>query len=323
MLNPKVTVLMSVFNEENYLKPAIESILNQTFSDFEFLIIDDGSEEPIEDVVRSYKDPRIRSIRQENIGLTRSLNKGLLLAHGTYVARMDADDLCGADRLALQVEQAEANPKLDLIGSFFDIIDQNGELIETKELIEDPIYRLWRLQFHNNYAHGTVILKKEAVIGAGMYDENLLYAQDYDLWSRISKKGNTEIVPEVLYHYRLIQKSGQASVRNYDAQLAATIGISDRNLRGCNPNLSNTDLVELRALYWKLQIQGPTLNAIKALSETLQGFCQRYAINHRDKANLIKTVAKDAIGEIKKSNLIPIAEKGLALHELQPLLWTG
>ena len=285
MLNPTVTVLMSVFNEQTYLRAAIESILNQTFSDFEFLIIDDGSKEPIENLIAEYKDGRIRSFRHENMGLARSLNEGLRLASGTYIARMDGDDVCRSDRLELQIRQMAAHPQIDLLGSFFDIVDENGKLIETKELIRDPIYRLWRLQFHNNYGHGTVILNKQSVIDAGMYDETLLYAQDYDLWSRISRKDNTGMIPEVLYHYRLVQQSGQASVRNYDAQLAAAINISNRNLQACNPSLSEAECVEIRALYWKFQIEDVTVDGLKVFPATLDGFCRRFNISAADMEN--------------------------------------
>ena len=320
MLIPKVTVLMSVFNEQTYLRAAIESILGQTFSDFEFLIIDDGSEEPIEDIISNFKDSRIRSFRQENMGLARSLNKGLQLAEGNYVARMDADDVCRPDRLELQIRETAAHPQIDLLGSFFDIVDENGDLIETKEIFGDPIYRLWRLQFHNNYGHGTVILKKRSVMDAGMYDERLLYAQDYDLWSRISRKENTGIIPEVLYHYRLVQQSGQASVRNYDAQLAAAVSISNRNLQACNPSLSEAECVELRALYWKFQIEGVTVKGVKALPATLEGFFRRYGINSVDQRILAGSVKQDAIAEVEKSKLIPNDEKHSTVDELEGLL---
>ena len=320
MMNPKITVLMSVFNEQTYLREAVESVLSQTFGDFEFLIIDDGSEEPFEDFINQYRDPRIRVFRQENIGLARSLNRGLRLARGDYIARMDADDVCRTDRFDLQIKEMEAYPQIDLLGSFFDVIDENGRLIETKELIKDPVYRLWRLQFHNNYGHGTVMLKKQAVLRQGMYDDTLLYAQDYDLWSRISRKENTGIIPEVLYHYRMFDQSGQASVRNYDAQLAAAISISNRNLRACNPRLSETDCMEVRAQYWKFQIAGVTTRGLKALPGTLKGFCNRYEISGADQRDLIEKVERDAVEEVEKSSLIPCGEKQFVMHELKQSL---
>ncbi len=308
---------MSVLNEQAYLREAVESVLSQTFGDFEFLIIDDGSEEPFKDLISEYRDARIRLFRQENIGLTRSLNRGLRLARGDYIARMDADDVCRFDRFDLQIKEMEAHPQIDLLGSFFDVIDEKGQLIETKELITDPIYRLWRLQFHNNYGHGAMMLKKQSILKQGAYDETLLYAQDYDLWSRISRKENTGIIPEALYHYRMFEQSGQASVRNYDAQLAAAIDISNKNLRACNPNLSQTDCMEIRALYWKFQIAGVTIRGLKALPETLEGFCRRYEIHEADRTRLIKRVARDAIEEMEKTSLIPAHDKQRVMDELE------
>ncbi len=250
-MNPKVTVLMSVFNGEEFFPAAVESILGQSFGDFEFLIIDDGSSEPINKILHAYNDDRITLHRQENMGLARSLNKGFRLARGKYVARMDADDISTPDRLKIQVAAFDGQPDLDLVGSFFDVVDGLGQVIERKELITEPIYRLWRLQFHNNYGHGTMMLRTSAVLKVGMYDESLRYAQDYDLWSRLSRKENTNIVPDVLYYYRMVEQSQQASVKNYDEQLAAAVLISNRNLKQCNPGLADAGCMEVRALYWR------------------------------------------------------------------------
>ena len=206
MPSPKVTVLMSVFNGSAHLRPSVESILNQTLSDFEFLIIDDGSSEPVSEIILDYQDDRIRLVRQENCGLTRSLNKGLNLARSPLIARMDADDISLPERLEIELEMITRNQELDFVGTFFDVIDECENLVQKKELIRDPVYRLWRLMFHNNYGHGTMLFRKSAVINAGMYDVSLRFAQDYDLWSRISKKNNNTIIPEYLYRYRMNEK---------------------------------------------------------------------------------------------------------------------
>lgn len=308
MNHPKVTVLMSVYDDQGYLAQAVESILNQSFRDFEFLIIDDGSTMPLA-ALESLVDPRITVHRQENAGLTRSLDKGIALAAGEFIARMDADDVSFPHRLEAQVNALESNVNLDLVGSFFDIIDGEGKLIERKELITDPIYRLWRLQFHNNYGHGTVMFRKSAVIDIGMYDEKLLYAQDFDLWSRLSRKDNTDIVPEVLYGYRLIEQGQQASVKNYDAQLATAIRISNRNLRACNPDLTEKDCEEVRALYWKFQLDTFTSNAMKLLPATFAGFCKRYGINGEERSRLAQMVEGNVAGELGKVENLPADER--------------
>jgi glycosyltransferase involved in cell wall biosynthesis len=315
--DPKITVLMSVYNGMKYLPQAIESILGQSYEEFEFLIIDDGSTEPVADLITAYRDDRIVLIEQENVGLTKSLNRGFHLARGEYVARMDADDVSHPRRLEAQVAELGQDRALDLVGTFFEVIDQEGGVLETKNLIEDPIYRLWRLLFHNNYGHGTVLLRKQAVIEVGMYNEALRHAQDYDLWSRLSGKANTAIVPEVLYSYRMVHESDQTSVKNYDSQLLAAIGVSNRSLMACNADLSEDDCEEVRALYWKFQRDTVTVQSIEAIPRTLEGFCQRYGIDGHDKARLMQDVLRDAQTEVKQQEQAMSRDFASALNELR------
>lgn len=299
MSNPQITVLMSVFNGSDYLPVAVESILNQSFTDFEFLIIDDGSSEPVIDDILSYGDDRIRTIRQENMGLTKSLNTGISLARGEYVARMDADDISLPDRLKNQFKVISRSKRLDLVGTFFEIIDEKGNLVQKKELIIDPVYRLWRLQFHNNYGHGSMVFRKSSIIKVGMYDSRLRFAQDFDLWSRISKKDNTHIIPEFLYRYRMNTKGEQASVKNYDDQLQAAICISDRNLKGCNPILDDQDLIDLRSLYWEFQLPKVSPRAPVLARETLETFCLKYDVDTDERKCLEEFISKDVAAAIR------------------------
>ncbi len=182
---------------------------------------------------------------------------------------------------------------MDLVGTFFEIIDKNGDVVQKKELITDPIYRLWRLLFHNNYGHGTVMFRKSTVIGAGMYDTRLRFAQDFDLWSRISKKDNTHIIPEILYKYRMNTEGEQASVKNYDDQLQAAIWISDRNLKSCNPELEDQDLIDLRSLYWEFQLPNVSERAPGLARKTLKTFCDKYNLDNDEKRDLENRVELD------------------------------
>ncbi|MHB8203147.1 MAG: glycosyltransferase [Desulfomonilaceae bacterium] len=299
MSHPQVTVLMSVFNGSAHLGAAVESILNQSFTDFEFLIIDDGSTEPVCDRIRNFGDDRIRLVTQENRGLTKSLNKGLALAEAEYVARMDADDISLPDRLEKQFEIISSSSRLELIGTFFSIIDEHGNILKGKELIIDPIYRLWRLLFHNNYGHGTIMFRKSSIVRVGMYDTQLRFAQDFDLWSRISKKDNTFVIPEFLYQYRMNSNSEQASVKNYDDQLQAAIWISDRNLKSCNPKLTERDLVELRSLYWEFQMPSVSGRAPVLAVETLKAFCNKYDLDVSERNCLASRLALDLAENVK------------------------
>lgn len=309
---PIVTVLMSVYNGKTFLSEAVSSILTQTFRDFEFLIINDGSSEPVDGVIASFKDERIRLVNQENVGLTRSLNRGLSLARAEYVARMDADDVSLPERLQAQVEALDSDKNLDLVGTFFHVIDGSGKIIEKKALITDDIYRLWRLQFHNNYGHGTMMMRKNSVIKAGNYDEDLQFAQDYDLWSRVSTSSNTRILPKPLYLYRMVEHGRQASVRNYDAQFASAVGISDRNLISCNTNLTREQCTEIRALYWKFQREHLSEEGLRLVPETLSGFCRHYGLTPEERAKLAARVALDVTNEARTSPAVaPIVLAGV------------
>ena len=309
MTHPKVTVLMSVYNGRRYLADAIRSILDQTCTEFEFLIIDDGSIDPIDDIVSAFSDPRIRLLCQANTGLTRALNRGLTSACGEYVARMDADDLSDPARLGAQLGAMESDAHLDLVGCFFDVVDKDGRRLDSKKPFVDPVYRLWRLQFHNNYGHGSVMMRKSAVVEAGMYDATLRYAQDYDLWSRLSTKDNTKMIPRVLYKYRLVGNGAQTSVRNYDAQLATAIQISNRNLKLCHPDLDDTDCAEVRALYWEFQFEHVSREGLMLLPATFEGFCRRFGLMPLQKEGLARRVAADALDGIATSSRISDSER--------------
>ncbi len=271
----------------------MDSILGQTFDDFEFLIIDDGSTEPVADIIEAYHDCRVMFIRQRNMGLTRSLNRAIDLALGDYVARMDSDDISDLKRLEKQFTEVTQNPRLDMVGTFFDIIDENDSLIRSRELIVDPLYRLWRLQFHNNYAHGAMLMKKAAVQSIGKYDPSLKFAQDYDLWRRLSKKDNTLIIPEYLYKYRLIENSAQASVKNYDDQLEAAITISNNNLRSSMVSLTDEELIQVRSVYWNFQEPSVSSAGLRLVPGLFEGFCERYGIDKDQRLNLWSVIEKD------------------------------
>src|SRR5690606_37374672 len=127
---PRVTVLLAVHNGERYIQEAIDSILAQTFGDFELLIVNDGSTDATRDLVLSYSDDRIRLVDNDhNIGLPKSLNRGLRLAKGRYIARLDADDISEPDRLAAQVSFLQANPDVAMVGSWYRKIDGEGNTL--------------------------------------------------------------------------------------------------------------------------------------------------------------------------------------------------
>ena len=204
MKNPKVTVLMSVYNGGKYLQEAIDSILGQTFKDFEFLIINDGSTDKTGEILKSYNDPRIKIINNnKNIGLTKSLNKGLKLARGEYIARQDADDISLPTRFEEELKFFEKNSNVALVGTDYFLINEKDEIIHTVNCFTENRKLKEKLLEGNQFAHGSIIFKKECVEKVGMYREEFKFAQDFDFTLRISEEFDVANIPKSLYKWRI------------------------------------------------------------------------------------------------------------------------
>ncbi len=203
---PKVTVLMSVYNGEKYLREAIDSILNQTFKDFESIIINDGSTDSSREIILSYNDPRIRLIDNEkNTGLTHSLNKGLQLAKGEYIARQDADDISLPERLERMTDFLDKNKDVELLGSSFINIDEKGKELSVSLLNTDDKEIKNMLLSGNHF--GFEMFRKRVMEKVGFYREEFRYAQDYDLALRIAEVSKVANIKEPLYKYRITPNS--------------------------------------------------------------------------------------------------------------------
>lgn len=186
---PKVTILMPVFNGEEYLRQAIVSILEQTFTDFEFLIINDGSMDSSVDIIQSYDDERIRLIHnKKNLKLISTLNKGIRLSRGQYIARMDCDDISHPERIAKQVAFMEANPEVGVLGTGIFIIDRNGKRKYKFRYPTKHNFLHWSLCFYSPIVHPAVMIRKNLLMKVGGYDHGMVHAEDYDLWRRLIKK---------------------------------------------------------------------------------------------------------------------------------------
>jgi glycosyltransferase involved in cell wall biosynthesis len=204
---PEITVLMPVFNGEKYLKDAIESILRQTFTNFEFLIINDGSSDNTVSIIESYADARIHLIHNEkNLGLIASLNKGVELASGTYIARMDCDDISFPERLAKQLEVFKTNPDIDILATQMLLINSEGFKtgmwsgdtgIKSSEAIKRKLIKECCI------AHPSVMVRS-SLIRQYFYDAKQKGAEDWDLWLRMASDGkNFFKINELLLKYRV------------------------------------------------------------------------------------------------------------------------
>jgi len=197
---------MSVYNGEKYLGEAIESILNQTFSDFEFLIIDDGSKDNSLHIIKSYDDDRIRLVvNEKNIGQSATLNKGIQIAFGKYIARMDQDDISAPMRLMREVDILNLSPEIGLVSTNYYVINANGFISETpllkKTLTGGEVE--WRLFWGNPIVHPSVMYRSELVKLLSGYSENYSYhLEDYVLWFRFLEISKVTVIKEPLFYLR-------------------------------------------------------------------------------------------------------------------------
>jgi hypothetical protein len=207
--SPRVSVVLPVYNGLPYLHAAISSILSQSFEDFELIVIDDGSVDGSASVLDDFNDQRIRFFQQANQGLARTLNHGISLACGTYVARQDADDLSHPDRLAMQVAHMEAQPDCVLLGTWAEIIEVDRRVNRFhRHSVEDAELRYLML-FNNPFVHSSVMLRKSSLTRVGGYttEPDRQLTEDFELWSRLARVGSIANLGEVLVSYREIPGS--------------------------------------------------------------------------------------------------------------------
>lgn len=194
---------MSVYNSEKSLKRAVDSILNQTFSDFEFIIIDDCSTDNSWNILQEYEkqDKRVRIFRNEkNLGLAENLNKGLKLSKADIVARMDSDDYSHPKRLEKQYSFLLKKPNVDILGTGINLI-VNDKCIKPYFYPTNHIEIIKLMQKMSPLAHPTVMYKKDVILSVGGYNKNLKRTEDYDLWLRLKDKVNFANLDEVLLDY--------------------------------------------------------------------------------------------------------------------------
>lgn len=206
---PLVSVVMAVYNGESYLPAALESILQQTYRNLEIILINDGSTDGSSKILSDFsrRDSRIILVDQENSGLTRALIRGMGLATGQFVARMDADDYSHPARIEKQLDVLLNDPSKDAVSCGINYIYDDGAIVpqgvpEREDLVP------WFMNFYNEIAgHGQIFMRRDAYLDSGGYDAQFKYAQDYDLFSRMFKRANVAFIPEHLYDYRI---SGQS-----------------------------------------------------------------------------------------------------------------
>ncbi|NHC12723.1 glycosyltransferase [Motilibacter deserti] len=223
---PLVSVLLAVYNGERYVAAAVESVLAQTYGRLELIVIDDGSTDGTLAILKGFEDPRVRLVSRENRGLVTTLAEAASLARGTYLARMDADDLSRRDRLARQVQFLESHPDVVLVGSDYTLIDEHGSPVHVTSFLAHPHDLKTAQVVGNQFGHGCVLMRADAYAAVGGYDTGLPQAEDMDLWSRLSHVGEVANLPEPLYAYR-DNPDGISSTQT-DEQRAYALALRDR-----------------------------------------------------------------------------------------------
>lgn len=224
--SPRVTVLMPVYNGGEYLREAIESILGQTFRDFDFLIIDDGSTDRSAEVIGAYQDTRIRSVHNEtNLGLIATLNKGLDLAEGEFVCRMDQDDISLPERLTRQVAFMENRPEVAVCGSWFRKFGAGSSKVVRWRTDPDGIR--CGLLFDSMVGHPTVMLRRDFLRKYDLrYDPAYMNAEDFALWVKVAEHADLANLGEVLLNYRVHPAQITQSASAGQRETAGTIRLA-------------------------------------------------------------------------------------------------
>lgn len=252
MIQPKVTVLIPAYNVERYVLETLKSVSSQTFRDFEILVIDDGSSDRTAEILAQHAacEPRLVVHRQANAGISAALNKGIELARGRYIARIDGDDLMLPDRLAKQVEFLDAHPDAGFCASCLDLIDAQGRVFGQHDY--GPRDESELASFHDRgiplvYTHPSVMLRTDAVRAAGGYDKAREPCEDMDLFCRLVRAGKPGyVLPERLIRYRV--HGGSISAQKTERQVLMQELIKEEHLGLLPPGIRGlTDYVGLRA----------------------------------------------------------------------------
>ncbi len=202
----QISILLSVHNNERFIREAVLSLLGQTFRDFELLIVDDASTDTTPQILRELaeQDSRIRVLTNAmNLGLTKSLNLALAQTHSDFIARMDADDIALPHRLEKQLAFLNAHPDIDVVGTAYEWIDGDSHVIGQPNIVTDPDELHRALPRTNPLLHSSVMMRQSALDRAHGYNETYRRAQDYDLWLRLSRHSRFANLPEVLMQKRM------------------------------------------------------------------------------------------------------------------------
>jgi glycosyltransferase involved in cell wall biosynthesis len=234
---PKISIIMPVWNGEKFLREAVDSVLNQTFADWELILIDDGSTDATPEILRAYAkaDSRVRAHRLDHAGIVVALNHGLAEAKGDWIARLDADDISEPIRLERQWEAVNRHPRAVLCHTGTALFGDAGIMSGTTRLPRSRSFTALRLCYQCPITHSTVMFRREAALAVGGYRPEERHAEDFSLWGRLLAQGEFVALPEKLVRFRLHQQSVSRQNLELQQALARKIGVRHcREFMGLN-----------------------------------------------------------------------------------------
>lgn len=226
---PKISVVMPLYNAAAHLRPALDSVFSQTFTDFECILVDDCSTDDTPAILDSYTDPRIVRIRNaQNMGIVGALNRGLDAARGEYIARMDGDDIALPERFARQAARLDARPNVALLGTFFYLMRDDAPLVKIWETLPGVAYSAaftrWSLLWRTTVQHPTAMIRRSVLEAHRLrYDKSYETAEDFDLWARIARVADAEVLEEPLLKYRINPESISSTRTQYQLGVHFTL----------------------------------------------------------------------------------------------------
>ena len=223
---PKISVIIPVYNGEKTIQETIESVLNQSESDFELIVINDGSQDATLDIVASIRDPRLKVFSYPNGGVSASRNRGFFHAEGEFIAFLDADDLWTPEKLEAQLKALQKNPQAAVAYSWLDHIDESGQFLRSgcRRTSTGDVYKDFLLaQFLENFSNA--LIRKQALLEVGGFDESLTHAEDWDMFLRLAARYNFVAVPSTQILYR---RSANSATANYYKMEAGFLKVLER-----------------------------------------------------------------------------------------------
>lgn len=318
---PKISVIMPAYNAEKYIDEAIDSILNQTYKDFELIIINDGSTDNTKEIILKYDDPRIIYLENEkNRGIVKTLNKGLNQARGEYIARMDADDIAIYNRFEKQIEYLDDNKDVGILGTGIRIF---GENIKPQERIftTNPEQLKAELIFNSCIAHSTVMMRRSNLIDNGLqYNEKFPGREDFALWWEIVKVSKVNNISDILLNYRIHKK--QITQNKDKKNKENSLELLEIRMKDIGVNLSSKEMMSV-LLYCRSEFEKFTYEAgiyfIDGLNKIIK---QNKKNNFFEDKNLKKVLGLAVTFTCQKANLTQKEKRKLFFHAVKKQVYS-